>query len=93
MWNPAQYLKFGAPRFRPAMDLLARIAIEAPGTVYDLGCGAGNVTRLLAQCWPNANIIGATIRQRCSRKRRRKLQPSFGDAKASQPGHPNRLST
>lgn len=58
MWNPAQYLKFGAPRFRPAMDLLARIAIEAPGTVYDLGCGAGNVTRLLAQRWPNAHIIG-----------------------------------
>ena len=58
MWDPAQYLKFAAPRFRPAMDLLARVAIEAPKTVYDLGCGAGNVTRLLAQRWPDARVVG-----------------------------------
>ncbi len=58
MWDPAQYLKFAAPRFRPAMDLLARVAIEAPKTVYDLGCGAGNVTRLLAQSWPDARVVG-----------------------------------
>ena len=58
MWNPAQYLKFAAPRFRPAMDLLARIEVEAPETVYDLGCGAGNVTRVLAERWPNAHLVG-----------------------------------
>ena len=58
MWDPAQYLKFAAPRFRPAMDLLARVAIEIPKTVYDLGCGAGNVTRLLAQRWPDARVVG-----------------------------------
>ena len=58
MWDPAQYLKFAAPRFRPAMDLLARVTVEAPKTVYDLGCGAGNVTRLLAQRWPDARIVG-----------------------------------
>ena len=58
MWDPAQYLKFAAPRFRPARDLLARVAIEAPKTVYDLGCGAGNVTRLLAQRWPDARVVG-----------------------------------
>ena len=58
MWDPAQYLKFAAPRFRPAMDLLARVTVEAPKTVYDLGCGAGNVTRLLAQRWPDARVVG-----------------------------------
>ena len=58
MWDPAQYQKFAAPRFRPAMDLLARVGIEAPKTVYDLGCGAGNVTRLLAQRWPDARVVG-----------------------------------
>ena len=58
MWNPAQYLKFAAPRFRPAMDLLARVGVEAPEAVFDLGCGAGNVTRLLAQRWPDARIVG-----------------------------------
>lgn len=58
MWNPEQYLKFAAPRFRPAQDLLARVAVAAPATVYDLGCGAGNVTRMLAQRWPKARIVG-----------------------------------
>ncbi|MEI7429634.1 MAG: methyltransferase domain-containing protein [Betaproteobacteria bacterium] len=57
-WNPSQYLKFTEQRLRPAMDLLAHIALEAPQTVYDLGCGAGNVTRILAERWPEASIIG-----------------------------------
>lgn len=57
-WNPQQYLKFAIPRLRPALDLLAHIEAEAPRTVYDLGCGAGNVTRLLAQRWPAALITG-----------------------------------
>lgn len=58
MWNPEQYLKFAAPRFRPAQDLLMRVAIGSPRTVYDLGCGAGNVTRVLAQRWPEARVVG-----------------------------------
>lgn len=58
MWNPDQYLKFAQPRFRPAIDLLSQIACEAPRNVYDLGCGAGNVTKMLAQRWPEASIVG-----------------------------------
>ena len=57
-WNPDQYLKFAAPRFRPAMDLLAGISLAAPKTVYDLGCGAGNVTRMIAERWPGAVVTG-----------------------------------
>ncbi len=57
-WDPAQYLKFAGPRLRPALDLLQRIDLEAPGTVYDLGAGAGNVTRLIAARWPDARIVG-----------------------------------
>lgn len=57
-WDPAQYLAFEAPRLRPARDLLAVLDIEAPGLVYDLGCGAGNVTALLAERWPEARVIG-----------------------------------
>ena len=57
-WNPDQYLKFSAPRLRPAIDLLAAVPSIQPDTVYDLGCGAGNVTRLLAQRWPQAAITG-----------------------------------
>ena len=57
-WNPDQYLKFAAPRLRPAVDLLARVPLTAPGSIFDLGCGAGNVTRLLAERWPHAAVTG-----------------------------------
>jgi trans-aconitate 2-methyltransferase len=57
-WDPLQYLKFAGPRLRPAIDLLARIDLEAPDTVYDVGAGAGNVTRLIAARWPQARLTG-----------------------------------
>jgi trans-aconitate 2-methyltransferase len=57
-WNPTQYLKFAAPRLRPALDLLARIELEDPKRIYDLGCGAGQLTRLMAERWPAARVTG-----------------------------------
>jgi trans-aconitate 2-methyltransferase len=57
-WEPAQYLKYAGERLRPALDLLVRVSIAAPRTVVDLGCGAGNVTQMLAERWPQARIIG-----------------------------------
>lgn len=57
-WDPAQYLRFAGPRLQPALDLLARIPLAAPAAVYDLGCGAGNVTRLLRERWPDARVTG-----------------------------------
>ena len=57
-WNPEQYLKFAEPRLRPAVDLLTRIDAANPAHVVDLGCGAGNVTRLLKTRWPDAQITG-----------------------------------
>jgi trans-aconitate 2-methyltransferase len=57
-WDPAQYLAFAGPRLRPALDLVARVPLAAPAVVYDLGCGAGNVTRLLTARWPAAAVTG-----------------------------------
>src|ERR1700732_896019 len=57
-WDPAQYLKFAGPRLRPAIDLLGHIETEAPKLVYDLGCGAGNVSLFIAERWPEAHIVG-----------------------------------
>lgn len=57
-WDPEQYLKFVEARRRPALDLLARLGGKSPTTVVDLGCGAGNITRLLAEHWPQAKITG-----------------------------------
>ena len=57
-WNPQQYARFAAPRLRPALDLIARIPMQHPQTVVDLGRGTGNVTRLLRNRWPQARITG-----------------------------------
>jgi trans-aconitate 2-methyltransferase len=58
VWNPQQYLTFEGHRLRPALDLLARIPGETPARIVDLGCGTGNVTRILQQRWPAATVVG-----------------------------------
>ena len=62
-WDPAQYLKFADHRLRPAVDLLNRIDLSDPHEIYDLGAGAGNVTRLLRGRWPKARITGVDSSQ------------------------------
>ena len=57
-WDPSQYLKFADHRLRPALDLLARVPVADCKTVWDLGCGAGNVTQLIRERWPQAHITG-----------------------------------
>jgi trans-aconitate 2-methyltransferase len=57
-WDPQQYGRFAGQRLRPALDLIARIPLEHPQTVVDLGCGTGNVTRMLRRRWPGACVTG-----------------------------------
>ncbi len=57
-WNPQQYSRFAGQRLRPALDLIARVPLEHPQSVVDLGCGTGNVTRILRNRWPRARITG-----------------------------------
>ena len=65
-WEPTQYLKYSSERLRPALDLLARISSVSPRTVVDLGCGAGNVTAVLAERWPHARIVAVDNSPQCS---------------------------
>jgi trans-aconitate 2-methyltransferase len=57
-WDPQRYLAFADERGRPFVELVGRIRAEAPRTVVDLGCGAGNLTVLLAERWPGAKVVG-----------------------------------
>jgi trans-aconitate 2-methyltransferase len=57
-WNPALYLAFADERTRPARDLLARVPLAEARQVYDLGCGPGNSTAILAARFPAARITG-----------------------------------
>jgi trans-aconitate 2-methyltransferase len=56
MWDPATYLSFSDQRDRPAHDLLNRIGAKTARRVVDLGCGAGNLTTLLSERWPTAEV-------------------------------------
>jgi trans-aconitate 2-methyltransferase len=57
-WNPEQYLKFDEERTRPSIDLVARIPIDNPSSIIDIGCGPGNSTQVLARRWPGCKIVG-----------------------------------
>ena len=60
-WNPALYLRFANERTRPAAELLARVPALQPARrlhIVDLGCGPGNSTELLAERYPDAQILG-----------------------------------
>lgn len=90
-WDPAQYLRFAGERMRPAVDLLARVPAAAPGTVVDLGCGAGNLAPLLAARWPRAQLIGVdSSPEMLARARAAYPQARFeqGDIGAWRPARP-----
>jgi trans-aconitate 2-methyltransferase len=57
-WDPDRYLTYAGERGRPFVELLARVAAPAPTTVVDLGCGPGNLTALLRERWPEADVTG-----------------------------------
>jgi trans-aconitate 2-methyltransferase len=57
-WDPDRYLAYADERGRPFVDLLARVHAETPRVVVDLGCGPGNLTALLTDRWPGADVTG-----------------------------------
>lgn len=57
-WDADHYLQFRDERTRPAADLVARIALQDPTSIVDLGCGPGNSTQVLRNRWPTARVVG-----------------------------------
>ncbi|MCB0996062.1 MAG: methyltransferase domain-containing protein [Acidimicrobiales bacterium] len=57
-WDPEIYLRHASERLRPAIELLARVPLEDPEVVVDLGCGTGTSTSLLRERWPGAEVTG-----------------------------------
>lgn len=72
-WDPRQYLKFSDHRLRPGLELLDRVAMESPAVIYDLGCGSGQITRLMRETLvtggPEGGALGSEeLRQTVARK-------------------------
>jgi len=57
-WDPERYLVYADERGRPFVDLLNRVDCADPVRVVDLGAGAGNLTALLRERWPRAEVLG-----------------------------------
>lgn len=57
-WDPSLYLKFGEERTQACRDLVARITLDSPRRIVDLGCGPGNSAEVLLKRWPDAIVTG-----------------------------------
>ena len=51
-WDPDRYLTYADERGRPFVELVARVDVESPRTVVDLGCGVGASLCYLAGLLP-----------------------------------------
>jgi trans-aconitate 2-methyltransferase len=58
MRDPSQYAIFADERSRPFFSLLERVPERPFREIVDLGCGAGVLTRSLAERWPQAQVVG-----------------------------------
>jgi len=57
-WDAKAYQQFSRLRQRPVNELLDRVELKSPQRIYDLGCGTGIATQLLAKRWPRAQLQG-----------------------------------
>lgn len=57
-WEPQTYLRYADVRFRAGLDLIARIPKSDYPSIYDLGCGTGHLTRILADTFPGSSVTG-----------------------------------
>ena len=97
VWDANLYLKFADARMRPALDLMGRLDAASgarPGhAIYDLGCGAGNISRILAERFPQARVIGIDSSEEMLAKARsqtadRRVSFAKGDLTKFQPSTP-----
>ncbi|HYL10989.1 MAG TPA: methyltransferase domain-containing protein [Candidatus Acidoferrales bacterium] len=57
-WEPHTYLQFAEVRFRAGLDLLEHIPPGEYRQIYDLGCGTGHLTKIVAERFPGASVTG-----------------------------------
>jgi trans-aconitate 2-methyltransferase len=61
LWDAERYDRFEAERARPSRELIARIPLNSPRRILDLGCGSGLSTLELRRAFPQAEIVGVDL--------------------------------
>src|SRR5581483_10858155 len=62
---------FARGRIEHVLQLLTRRSARAPKLVVDFGCGVGDVTSLLGDFFPGAEVMGLDPSPRCVERARR----------------------
>lgn len=57
-WNPDTYNKFKEERYQPFYDLISHIEGKQGMNIIDLGCGTGELTKVLADRFSPNKILG-----------------------------------
>lgn len=60
-WDAETYRRIATPQQRWGSAILAGIDLRGDETVIDAGCGAGNLTRLLAEAVPRGRVIALDV--------------------------------
>jgi trans-aconitate 2-methyltransferase len=57
-WNPDTYNQFKKERYQPFFDLISHIEEKQGMRILDLGCGTGELTKLLAEKYEGSTVLG-----------------------------------
>ena len=57
-WNPETYNKFKEERYQPFYDLISHIHHKPGMKIIDLGCGTGELTKILADKFTESTVLG-----------------------------------
>ena len=57
-WNPETYNKFKEERYQPFYDLISHIHHKPGMKIIDLGCGTGELSKILADTFTESTVLG-----------------------------------
>jgi trans-aconitate 2-methyltransferase len=57
-WNPETYNQFKEERYQPFYDLISHIHHKPGMKIIDLGCGTGELTKILADKFKESTVLG-----------------------------------
>lgn len=57
-WDPEVYNKFKDNRYEPFYDLISHVLSKPSMNMIDLGCGTGELTKVLADRFPGSKVLG-----------------------------------